>query len=305
MKGKKLKNRKLMMYGIALLIAALNVSIYSGNAEKQRVVIVKGEIDTTKSLDEQLEQFTTVEMKKNDASKLGNSVVKDLSELSDKRISVALTEGSPIPKALLLEGKGFGQFASSTKEYQTVYNIVGGAAQLPKGVKAGDKIDISIMTISSDGKKLQRLDVLMKNVEIYSLTETDVYVKVSQSAFGELTVAKTLGDFVLQLPGQKDVPRCETLTEEDKLKKECYSDDDKPSSVKAEDIINKIQDGKVINQSEVDKVEKLKAANSTNEELTTNNTSESGSEASTDKQQSGEVENRQGIDEKINDFNEQ
>jgi len=206
LKGKKLKNRKLMMYGIALLIAGLNVSIYSGNAEKQRVVIVKGEIDTTKALDEQLEQFTTVEMKKNDASKLGNSVVKDLSELSDKRISVALTEGSPIPKALLLEGKGFGQFASSTKEYQTVYNIVGGAAQLPKGVKAGDKIDISIMTTSSDGK---------------------------------------------------------------------------------------------------DKVEKLKDANSTKEELTNSSTDVSENETSNDNQQSDEVENRQGIDEKINEFNEQ
>ncbi|MFP3725689.1 hypothetical protein U8V72_10855 [Priestia filamentosa] len=291
------------MYGIAILIAGLNISIYSGNAEKETVVVVRGEIDTTKALDEQLEQFTTVEMKKNDAEKLGGSVVKNLSELTDKRLAVNLTEGSPIPKSVLLEGKGFGQFASSTRVYQTVYNIAGGVAQLPKGVKAGDKIDISIMTTNADSKKEQRLDVLMRNVEIHSLTETDVYVKVSQDDFGKLTVAKTLGEFVLQLPGQKEVPSCEDLSIEDKGKKECYNEADKPASVTSEDILKDIQKGDAINQAEVNQQE------STNLEKTEQKTETSTQVNKTEQQKvEQKVEDKQKTepqdDTKISDFNQ-
>lgn len=287
------------MYGIAILIAGLNISMYAGNSERENVVIVRGEIDTNKALDEQLEQFTTIEMKKNDSIKMGDSVVRSLSELKDKRISVPLTQGSPIPKAALLDGKGVGQFASSTRVYQTVYKIVGAVTQLPKGVKAGDKIDINIMTTSTDNKKEQRLDVFMKNVEIYSLTETDVYVKVNQEDFNNLTMASKLGEFILQLPGQKTVPSCESLTGEEQTAKECYKEDDKPGTVTANDILKKIQSGQVINQDEIDEQEKKESATDQTEVQPKTSTQEATGQTGEETQ---DVQERKNRDELINNF---
>ncbi|MCU7666934.1 hypothetical protein [Bacillus thuringiensis] len=258
MRGKKLKKRKIMMFGIAVLIAGLNISMYAGNSEKEKVVIVRGDIDVNRTLGEQLEQFTTIEIKKNDSMKMGDSVVRSLGELTDKRISVPLTQGSPIPKSVLLDGKGIGQFASSTRVYQTVYKMTGAVTQLPKGIKTGDKIDVNIMTISNDNKKEKRLDVFMRDVEIQSLTEADVIIKVSQDEFNKLTMASELGKFVLQLPGQKSVPSCSELSEEDKLSKECYRDGDKPGTVTSTDILKTIQTGEVINQADIDEAKKVK-----------------------------------------------
>lgn len=258
MRGKKLKKRKMMMFGIAVLVAGLNISMYAGNSEKEKVVIVRGDIDVNRTLGEQLEQFTTIEIKKNDSMKMGDSVVRSLGELTDKRISVPLTQGSPIPKSVLLDGKGIGQFASSTRVYQTVYKMTGAVTQLPKGIKTGDKIDINIMTISNDNKKEKRLDVFMRDVEIQSLTEADVIIKVSQDDFNNLTMASELGKFVLQLPGQKSVPSCSELSEEDRISKECYKDGDKPGTVTSTDILKTIQTGKVINQADLDEAEKAK-----------------------------------------------
>lgn len=294
MRGKKLKKRKTMMFGIAILIAGLNISMYAGNSEKEKVVIVRGDIDVNKTLGEQLEQFTTIEIKKNDSMKMGDSVVRSLGELTEKRISVPLTQGSPIPKSVLLDGKGIGQFASSTRVYQTVYKITGGVTQLPKGIKTGDKIDINIMTISNDNKKEKRLDVFMRDVEIQSLTEADVIIKVSQDDFNKLTMASELGKFVLQLPGQKSVPSCSELSEEDSLSKECYRDGDKPGTVTSSDILKTIQTGEVINQADIDEAEKTKENLPKKDEQELSNPNQ--------EQGNQEVKTRKNRDDLINSF---
>lgn len=283
------------MFGIAIVIGLLNVSMYSGNEEKETMVIVRGEIDTAKPLDAQLEQFTTIEIRKNESIKLGNSVVRNIKQLTGKRTTSKLIQGSPIPTSVLIEGNGFGQFASETKKYTTIYKLAGAVPQLPKGIKPGDKIDISILT--QDGKADKRLDLVMTDLEVHSVTEADVYVLVSQEEFGKLTMLAELGKFVLQLPGQKVVPNCIDVV--DPSSEDCYKETDKAGSITSSELMEFIRKGKVLNERP--STAKDVTDQPSNEEQPVQ--SDNSNQQQLGEQSNQQVEDMQERDSQISDFN--
>lgn len=232
-----------MIFAIAVLIAFMIASMLSGDEVKQPMVIVSGEIDVTKTLGEQLDKFSVIPVSQNESTKLGDSVVRSLEELKDARIAIQLTKGSPIPKALLATKKTGGDFALETPEYRTWYRFTGGITMLPPGVSEGDLIDISILYNLQDGSNNSILKLMLSNVEVALTNEVDIYVKVPQDEFEMLTVAAGVGQFVLQLPGQKKVERCEDLLEEDIENSDCYYESNKPGAITAEEVKKMILEG--------------------------------------------------------------
>lgn len=232
-----------MIFAIAVLIAFMIASMLSGDEVKQPMVIVNGEIDVTKTLGEQLDKFSVIPISQNESTKLGDSVVRSLEELKDARIAIQLSKGSPIPKALLAVKKTGGDFALETPEHRTWYRFAGGIAMLPPGVAEGDLIDISILYKLEDGSNNSILKLMLSSVEIALKNEVDIYVKVPQDEFEMLTVSAGIGQFVLQLPGQKKVERCEDLLDEEIENSDCYYESNKPGMITTEDVKKMILEG--------------------------------------------------------------
>lgn len=234
--------RKLLILGIAFLIAVMVVSMMSGNEVKEKMIIVKGELDVTKKLDEQFAMFDIIEITKNESDRLGDSVVRKLEDLVNKKIALPLEEGSPIPVSLLInEEDEKGEFASKVPEKRTYYRFKGGIGQLPPGIAEGDRIDIGIL-YKEEQQNL--INLFMSNVRVAMIENNDILVDVAQSEHYKLVLASLEGEFVLQLPGRKEVTKkCEELEIEEIGSVDCYFETDGPRKVTTEEVIFQIKNG--------------------------------------------------------------
>lgn len=231
-----------MIFSIAVFIAIMIVSMLTGNEMKEKLIIVKSELDITKELDTQFASFDVIEITKNESQRLGDSVVRNLEELVGKRIAMELPVGSPIPQSLLLsEGDKAGEFASKMPENRTYYRFVGGVSQLPPGVGEGDKIDVGVLY---EENKERIINLFMKDVVIGSVSEADILVNVTQVEHYQLTLAALEGQFILQLPGRKNVDiQCTDLTVEEVGKVDCYYEDSEPRKITVEEVREIIKNG--------------------------------------------------------------
>ena len=259
---KKNQQRKMFVFILGLVIAFMIVRILTGNEAQEEVVLVAGEINTSKYLDEQLGSFQVIKMSKRESDRLGESVVRSINDLQGKMLTVPLEKGTPVPISLLTSEKASGDFAQKTRKYLTLYKIQGGVQMLPPGVVAGDLIDIGLL-YQDVVKKMKTYSWVMKGVQIDSITETgDLYIQVSQADAQMLTFSKDMGQFVLQLPGKKDVKNCADLTIEEQKTTECYYDYDKPTELTQEDVLEILRERAV----NAEKVEAREENESTDEE---------------------------------------
>lgn len=234
---KKIQMRKLIIFVLGIFIAFLVVSLISGDKELEEIVIVKEKIDLTTTLDQQIERLEVIKISKNESQRLGDSVLRNLGmDISGKRLIYDLEIGSPIPKTLLSEGDTFGEFASSTPKNRTIYRIAGGVSKLPPGVSPGDRIDIGLLAED-------KITVLYRGLKISQITESDIFLDVGQRDHYRLILAERSGEFILQLPGKKEVPLCRELSDEEKEVMECYNETDTARMVDISEIEERISLG--------------------------------------------------------------
>ncbi|QST02982.1 hypothetical protein IMZ31_20765 (plasmid) [Pontibacillus sp. ALD_SL1] len=276
---KKIRIQKLMIMVLSIVISVLLVGLLTGRNDKVPVVVVAtNEIDPNIPLEKQGEHLKMESILKEDYERFGNTLVTDVNELMGAKLLYHLPAGSPIPRAALTKTKTSGEFASETAKYHTVFKLVDAVSSLPPGLQAGDFIDINLTInpeFTGDDESIIS-GPLLRNVRIQGVDQGTVYLLVSQKEFTELSLARDIGTFILQLPGQKDVNTCDvemaniqqerndeiskinedqTLDEEQRntqlaemnaiydfrLKTlQCFDEGDKPETITSDELINKV-----------------------------------------------------------------
>lgn len=276
---KKIKLQKVLIGVLAFLIAAILFGTYLGRSDRQVILVVaKENLDLNKVLNEQEDYFKEVEISGEDFKNFGGSIVRSKAELANKRLAYNLPVGSPIPTSALTNSEVGGAFATTMPKGHTIFMIPDGVNSLPPGAAKEDLIDVALTIEHTEGQGAANLTtgVLFSNIEIFDIQGTNLYLKVTQQQFLELSLAKDIGKFVLSLPGQKEVMTCDELKTKveneiklqlDQLKKDaeksknpeevkipsydellqeklaktdCYSEDFKASKTTKDDIVNKI-----------------------------------------------------------------
>lgn len=117
----------------------------------------------------------------------------------------------------------------------------------------------------SDEEKEEEIEILatgmlMKNVVVYGMTETDVLLKVTEQQSLILSNAQEIGRFVIQLPGQKETKKCTSKTKEN-----CAEDSQKGTKIDEEKIYNEIKRN-IIEKKQADKKDNEGSKKEKNEE---------------------------------------
>lgn len=205
---------KIKRYVFVLLIvfiSIISVSLISGRINTTRIVVMtKDGIDVSKKMHEQTEFYDYKDILKSEASFFKGSIVTDKGELKGKKLLYPLKAGSPIPKSALTSDSGAGQFAASMEKGKTIHKLTDAVNMLPP-VQVGDVINIAL-TINagnSEGSKNNlSTGILLANVKVHSVRETNIYVEVTLQEDLLLSTASQFGAFIYQLPGQKNPLNC-------------------------------------------------------------------------------------------------
>jgi len=215
---KRLKLQKLMILVLSVIISIVLITTLVGRTQTIKVVVLKdNDINLSKTLDEQMDSFETKEISKRDYESLGGNYATSMDDLKNKHLQYKLDKGSLIPLSLLSEKSAAGEFATAMPENYTVYKIADAIGKLPLGTVAGDKINIALtaeIKVGDTDEKELVTGVLLRDVTIHSVDKADVYVKVTTQQYLELATGEKIGQFVLQLPGKKQVETCDNLEEE-------------------------------------------------------------------------------------------
>lgn len=239
---KRLKLQKAMIAILAVVIAFIAVVTLLGRNQTVEVVVIDKEVDLNKTLDEQLKSFKLVKMSKRDYMAIGDHYVTSLDELKNQYLQFKLEKGSIIPVYMLDEKQSAGEFAAAMSVDHTIFKIIDGVEKLPLGVSTGDRINIALTaTVYDEEKEVEKLTtgVLLRDVVVYSIDETDVFVKVTEQENLMLANAEEIGRFVLQLPGKKVTLTCKerdaqiALDVKDYIKKKQDKDPDYEADIDA------------------------------------------------------------------------
>ena len=267
------------MIGVfAAISAILLVALLAGRNDSQTILMVSTDgIDATKTLDEQPEFITEETMLKDDFEKFNGQIATSWEQLKGAKLRYDLPAGTPIPLGALTKTKFSGKFASETPMNHTLFKMVDVVNTLPPGVVAGDLIDVNLTVNPSFTEDEQLVSgPLLRDIKIEAIEDNTLYLMVTQNQFGQLALAKDIGTFILQLPGQKEVASCEeslkelqaqrdkaieningdkALSKEEKAEKkktalanydfqvrtmQCVTPGDEPTTIDADDIINAI-----------------------------------------------------------------
>jgi hypothetical protein len=252
---KKIKFKKFIIWILALFISIFLITILLGRNETVGVwIVTKDGIDTNKTIGEQKKNFfTEIKISKEDLDKFGTSIITDseMDKYLNKKLNVALEKGSPIPKSAISDAGSGGTFASSMAKYHTIYQL-SSSNTLPPGTVPGDKIDILVNVNRND---TETSGILYRDIPIYSIDQSGVYIEVTQKQYQQLELAKKLGDFMLQLPGRKEVDECsqEQLKNRNKDNIDCYVSDDNAGTVTSDDVLQMILNNQVSsNENNID-----------------------------------------------------
>lgn len=219
---KKIKFYKLLLIGLFFIISTIFVSTFLGRSDLRTIVVVSKEgIDITKPLAEQEDFFEEIEISRKQFENFNGTIVTSIQNellgkrgkgnvlLSTNKLKYNLEPGTPVPKSALTDANVKpGEFAQQIAKYHTIFNLSGAQNNLPAGVQSGDKIDIALKVRTSGSIVL---GVIMRDVTIFSIEGNNINVKVTQQEGLDLALAKDVGQFVLQLPGQKVVEQCPVL----------------------------------------------------------------------------------------------
>lgn len=244
---------KIKRYSIVLLlvfISVITVSLISGRINTTPIVVMKQDgIDISKKLDEQSEFFGIKEILKSESGYFQGSIVTDYSQIKGKRLLYPLKAGSPIPLAALTDETGAGQFAASMPKGKTIHKLVDAASSLPP-VQTGDVINIALTVNASaeGGKDNLTTGLLLQNVKIHTVKETNIYVEVTLEQDLLLSTASQVGSFIYQLPGQKASPAClETESADGESTADCVEEPEENHRViSKEEILEMVLNGEFL-----------------------------------------------------------
>lgn len=233
---KKYKRQKIILGVIGFVLAAIIAGSLFGGESRTNVLMVKEPIDINKPLELQENKFVVRQILKSEADSIAGGLARDFNDIKGKKSLVPLKMGDVVPFNVLKEGVEGGQFAKEMAEYHTTFTIEGGQFMLPPGVMSGDLIDVALFVESPSGenKDLEGLTkeeydaleewekenpelmigVVSSNVEVHSVDRGNLNLKVSQTEALKLKMHAKIGEFVLQLPGQKEVGLCVDVKEQ-------------------------------------------------------------------------------------------
>lgn len=282
---KRIRLQKMLIFGLAVVISVLLVGLLVGRNNTVPVVIINSDqVDLTKPLSEQPELLKMDKMSRKEYEMFGGTIVTSLEEIKGARLKFPLAPNSPVITSALTKNQTAGQFAVNTPQYHTVFKMPEIVGSLPPGIQAGDRVDIDLMVEQgqSDSRHFM-IGPLLQNIKVSGVEETTLYLVVSQREYASLAVARQVGSFVVQLPGQKQVGTCtevndfilaekdaeilalakdeeytkldeasqnEKLTElneryELRLQNiECFNEHDKPTTLTSDLLIEKVKEGK-------------------------------------------------------------
>lgn len=251
-----MKLKKFLIITLSLLISVFLIVILLGQRATVDVYMVKKEgLDPNKTIGEQADFFVRDSIYKDDFEKLGGSMVTaaEWGKYQSKQLKLKLDKGSMIPKTALVDSNKSGQFANDLEKNHTLYKMPQNLA-LPKGTIAGDKVDISLLSNDNNDRKV---GILLRDVPIFAMDETGTYLKVSQKHYNILKVAEGMGEFIVQLPGRKNVAQCtdQELLDRNKKGIECYVKDDANTNTTRNDVKQLIEENQRFDQQVKDEQE--------------------------------------------------
>ena len=246
---KKLKLQRFMVFILAFVIVLIVISIALGRGSSVDIVVVSKEgIDTTKTLGDQTDFLKKEKISKDAYETMGGTVLlySDIELVKTQKPRYSFVINTPVLKSMLTTDPVGGAKASEISKLHTIQKLPGA---VPTGAVAGDRIDI-IMLYTSPESNTQKSGILLTNVLIDSIAPDGAYVAVSQKDALKLTMAQSLGTFVLQLPGTKETGLCtaEQLEIRNQQNVQCYVEDDAPGQIDAGSIIEELES----NQYQID-----------------------------------------------------
>lgn len=218
---KRIRLQKMLIFGLAVVISILLVSLLAGRNDTVPVLIIgSDQIDITKPLSEQQQFLLTENMSRAEYELFNGTIATNISDIQGAKLKFPLQVGSPVLMSALTKTDTAGTFAASTPIYHTIFKMPEIIGTLPPGIQAGDLVDINLL-IQQEGQGnnyiIGRLLEGIKVAGVEAETAT-VYLMVSQKEYDTLAISRQIGSFVVQLPGQKEVGTCEEVR--DKLTKD-------------------------------------------------------------------------------------
>lgn len=232
---KKMRLQKILIGVLCVVISIIAFGTFLGRTQTETIYVIRKDgVDLSKSLSEQPQFVDTHTILKSELENMNGRVVTDASQLKNKKLTIPLKAGSPILLDALIDVNGGGAFSNTMDEFHTVHKIKEGVTLLPPGAAAGDKLDIALTIEEKDSQgSTLTTGVLMKGIEIHSIDETNVYVKVSQQQDLILSTSEKIGTFILQLPGQKKSLLCKDLDKEVEKRVDAFIKNEKEKAKKA------------------------------------------------------------------------
>lgn len=209
---KRIKLQKMLIASLAVIIAVLLIGLVVGRSSTVTVLIINSEqIDLTKPLAEQPEVLLVDKMKKEEYERFGGTIATSLEQIKGARLKFPLAIGSPVIFSALTKTDTAGTFAANTPKYHTTFKMPEITSSLPPGIQAGDTVDIDLLIANETKPVTYTIGPILQNVKVSAIEETTLYLMVSQRDAAMLTMARQVGSFVVQLPGQKMVKDCQEV----------------------------------------------------------------------------------------------
>lgn len=210
---KRIRLQKTLIFGLAVIISILVVSLLAGRNDTVPVLIIGSDkIDVTKPLSEQQELLLVKDMSRQEYELFNGTIATSLADIQGAKLRFPLQVGSPVVMSALTKTDTAGTFAASTPIYHTIFKMPEIIGTLPPGIQAGDLVDINLLMQKEENKQyvIGRLLEGIKVAGVEAETAT-VYLMVSQKEYDMLAISRQIGSFVVQLPGQKEVGTCEDV----------------------------------------------------------------------------------------------
>lgn len=209
---RRIRLQKMLIFGLAVVISILLVSLLAGRNDTVPVLIIGSDkIDITKPLSEQQELLLIKEMSREEYELFNGTIATNLADIKGAKLKFPLQVGSPVLMSALTKTDTAGTFAASTPIYHTIFKMPEIIGTLPPGIQAGDLVDINLL-IQKEEKDFV-IGRLLEGIKVAGVeTETaTVYLMVSQKEYDMLALSRQIGSFVVQLPGQKEVGTCDEV----------------------------------------------------------------------------------------------
>ncbi|GAB6565951.1 hypothetical protein [Bacillus cereus] len=209
---RKIRLIRTLVVLLSSVFAIVLIAYLIGRGQTTPVIMISDDrLEPNKPLTEQGKYLVEKRISTKELEELGGQFVTDYNQLKGKKLKTAVKKNSPIPTYLLTSTKSAGQFASETAINHTLFKLPEGLKMLPPGIEEGDRISVKAIFQKGDDDKEKYIGEVVASAKVAGIQKEDILLYVNDDEFNRLSLMKEYSQFILTLPGVKNVGQCEDV----------------------------------------------------------------------------------------------